>query len=233
MSAPESSQERLAKVIARSGLAVIEEDGSLNPDFDPETGFNGGYPPKIRVDSLGRIWCMGNLTTYKGETIPRLVVLNGFATSNDDPFTAYLDAVGVPEGDQAPDNDYDLDGWPNLIEFLYDSNPADPCGGLGAQWNPANSSPTGASINATDPGASLDPAKNYRTVHVRVPVDKKGLTIGLEAGLDLTDFGSGSVQVHPIGAPTADGSDHEIQVYYLTPATDHEPRMFWRLKVEQ
>jgi len=219
--------------IARSGLAVIEEDGSLNPDFDPQTGFNGGYPPKIRVDSLGRIWCMGNLTTYKGETIPRFVVLNGFATSNDDPFTAYLDAVGVPEGDQAPDNDYDLDGWPNLIEFLYDSNPADPCGGLGAQWNPANSSPTGASINATDPGASLDPAKNYRTVHVRVPVDKKGLTIGLEAGLDLTDFGSGSVQVHPLGAPTADGPDHEIQVYYLTPATDHEPRMFWRLKVEQ
>lgn len=191
-------------------VAVIDADGSLVAEFDPGESFAGNYPTRMKVDSQGRLWCVGPITTYQGEPIPRLVVLNGFGTEGESPLTIYLTNAGVPEGQQGPGIDFDGDGWSNLFEFLYGSDPANPSGGIGAVWNPVTSTLLGASVNATLPGAGLDPGKDYRTTQVRLPVDRQGLRVSLEAGLDLTDFGSGAAQALPLGPPIPDGPDFEI-----------------------
>jgi hypothetical protein len=160
-----------------------------------------------------------------------MVVLNGLGLAPPDPFLIYLENAGVPEGFRGPNDDPDDDGNTNLLEYLYESNPA-VADWLGVYWNPVNSSANDDFFNNLDPGAGLDTIKRYRIVHVRTPLDQKGLTVELEAGLNLQDFGSRSVTVHPFGTPTNDGT-HEIKTYYLTPSMDDAQKQFWRLKVER
>ncbi len=51
-------------------------DGTLDTSFDIGTGFNSGIND-IKVDSNGRIFVVGNFTTYNGVTRNRFVILNG------------------------------------------------------------------------------------------------------------------------------------------------------------
>jgi len=213
--------------VSRTKLAVIQSNGALNMDFDPHAGFNG-IPQSMRIDSLGRIWCVGSMTTYQGNTIPRMVVLNGFPPL--DPIQQYLTDAGVPANQQGDADDPDGDGFANIIEYLYGSSPNQPSGGLGVYWNPINSTLSGAQVNSIDAGSGTDPAKSYRVVYIRIPTDRKGLSVGLEAGLNLNDFGTGA-QTHLLGAPTSDGPDHQIQAYYITPSMTDTPRLFWRMSV--
>lgn len=53
-------------------------DGTLDTTFDIGAGFNlGGGVNDIKVDSAGRIFVVGNFTTYNGVTRNRFVILNG------------------------------------------------------------------------------------------------------------------------------------------------------------
>ncbi len=50
---------------ARSGFARLNEDGSLDPSFDPGTGFNTP-PSSLVIQPDGRIIAIGEFTTYSG-----------------------------------------------------------------------------------------------------------------------------------------------------------------------
>ena len=162
------------------------------------------------------------ITTPEGTFTSDAVSLS----SGGDPFQTYLTNAGVPAGLQGPNDDPDSDGNPNLMEFLFGSNPT-VIDWPDTYWFPATTTATGASLNASTPGAGLDPAKTYRIAHVRTPIDHKGVTVDIEAGTNLTDFGTGA-SAHAFGVPLNDGI-YQTQTYYLTPAMDDAPTLFWRL----
>ncbi len=214
-------------------LAVILADGTLDPGFDAGSGLTIATAPlveAIRPDSAGRIWIAGNFTTYKGENVPRLIVLNGFgtATGGGDSFEDYLVAAGVPANLRGAADDADGDGIANLIEFLFGSDPAD--GGSRPAPVPAGSAQAGAALNASH-GMSLDAGKHFRVVEIVLPKDLRGTNVTLEAGLGLTDFGTGATATE-VGTRT-DNGDTETRRYVLTPAMEDAPTMFWRLAVSQ
>lgn len=213
-------------------IAVLKVDGTLEPDFDPGSSFAGSYPNSIKVDSQGRLWCVGTMTTYKGESIPRLVVLNGYdPTASSDPFIAWAQGYSLPAGRDGFDDNGDGDQWNNGIEFLYRTDPS-LSDGPGVLINPGNATDKGTSINALAPGAGLDPSKDYQVVTFRIPKDQRGLSVGIEASLDLNAMSNGSAQATEFGNAVDDG-DYELRRYYLTPAASDHSNMWWRLKVTQ
>ncbi len=111
-----------------SRLALLNANGTLNTSFSTGTGFNGTINSLAR-DSSNRLWVAGNFTTYRGVTVNRLVILNGFDTIPADPgspatpLETYLAAAGVPAGKRGPNDDPDLDGVSNLLEYALDLPP--------------------------------------------------------------------------------------------------------------
>lgn len=66
---------------ARSGIARLHSDGSLDDSFDPGTGVNNGTNPHVRCIALqndGKVLIGGDMSSYNGT--PR----NGVARLNDD-----------------------------------------------------------------------------------------------------------------------------------------------------
>ena len=206
---------------AANNLVVLKDDGSLDPAFDSGLGFGGNCALDMRTDSLGRIWMGGTFTTYRGETANRLVVINGFGDGTSDPFESFV--AGLASGQQGENDDPDGDGFPNLIEFLFGTNPA----ASSARPDPVASGSTvsGGSLNGTY-GLGLDPAKTYRLIEIEVPTNLMGMVVDLEASQDLSF--SGDATTTQVGTPTPNGST-ETRRYVISPAVEDAATMFWRL----
>lgn len=205
--------------ITRNRLAAIEADGSLIAAFDPGAGLNG-TTSRIRLDAAGRLWLAGSFTTYRGDTVPGLVVLNGLEPVVTDPFLTFV--ASLPEGQRGEGDDPDLDHVPNLIEFVFGTSPST---FTAAPALVLNGTATGASLSP-----SLNPAKNYRIVEIETPKSTQGVTLNLAATADLT-FADGATATE-FGTRTDNGTT-ETRRYYLTPAVEDAPRLFWRLEASR
>lgn len=61
--------------VSRNGLAVLNEDGSLDMAFDPGSGVNGTVHQAIAATS-GRILIVGSFTDYNGATVGNIAMVN-------------------------------------------------------------------------------------------------------------------------------------------------------------
>ena len=204
----------------RNRIAALEPDGTLIESFDPGTGFNG-IPARIRTDAEGRLWVVGSFNTFRDESVPYMVVLNGLGTTSADPYEAFV--ANLPANLRGENDDPDFDGFSNLIEFLFGTDPGS--GNAKPAPTPTGSTADGASLNSTY-GLSLDSAKSYRFIEIEIPTDLMGATIDLEASTDLTF--SGNATATEVGTPTNNGAT-ETRRYVITPATEDAPALFWRL----
>jgi len=205
--------------VTRNRIAAFNADGSLITSFDPGTGLNAGAH-RIRLDSQGRAWVVGSFITYRGVTVPRMIVLNAFSTDlaapPADPFLPFV--APLPEGQRGETNDPDGDDIPNLLEFVFGSNPAG--------FTPMPAMPTSTALGSAISG-SLDPAKTYRIVELETPKNTQGVAITLGVSQDLT-FTDGATATE-FGARTDNGTT-ETRRYYLTPAVDDASKLFWRIE---
>jgi uncharacterized delta-60 repeat protein len=60
----------------------LNPDGSKDTGFDNSTGFSGTRVRKIVIDSNGKIYAVGNFTSYKGVTENRIIRLNADGTKD-------------------------------------------------------------------------------------------------------------------------------------------------------
>jgi uncharacterized delta-60 repeat protein len=216
--------------ISTNRLLMIQPDGSLNPDFDAESGPNTTID-FIRTDGGGPIHLGGSFTTYQGATVPRYITLNGLPAALQDPaaiFAAFLESAGVPEGLRGADDDGDLDGIPNLVEWLYDLSPVASNAGLElfSTLVPGD----GAGLNALAGGNTFDPAESYFTFSVLLPDDTKGATLTVQAAADLGDFDGTPLAIIPVGAAVAEGPGFSRQTYAFASPVRDAPLGFVRIK---
>lgn len=114
-------------------MAAIGADGVLSSTFNHGTGFDNSVNA-FALDGSGRVWVGGNFQSYRGNTVTRLVVLNGAdnlpadpgAPAAADPMADYLAAAGVPAGLRGPTDDPDMDGLSNLLEYALNLPPNTP-----------------------------------------------------------------------------------------------------------
>ncbi|GAA5482805.1 immunoglobulin domain-containing protein [Haloferula sargassicola] len=197
-----------------SGLAALEDDGSLVSGFDSRSGLPSGAEA-IRTDAAGRLWVVGNFTSYQGEAVPRLVVLNGFGNAGSGtPFEDFVSAL--PASEQGENADPDGDGFPNLVEFALDLDPAVP------------SSPLLTSAFRTGPEifGGLYDLKTYMVLEIETPKDLHGTHLEFEASRDLS-FSDDATATEIL--PRTDHGHSETRRYYLTPALEDASTLFWRL----
>ena len=201
-------------------LVRLDADGNRDPDFDTGSGFDSSVHD-VAVSESGRIWVGGGFSTYNGIPATNLVLLKGDAGSPADPFDAFVS--GLPADLRGEDDDADFDGFPNLVELPFGTDP----GSAASSPDPlaTGGALAGATLNA-DYGLALDPAKTYRLVKVTLPKDRLGVTIELEASASLSFDGDASAT--QVGTPVDHGST-ETRRYLITPAIEDAPEMFWRL----
>ncbi len=213
---------------ALNRLARLNANGSRDDFFVIGTGFNAQVED-INVAGDGSIWCAGSFTSYNGTAVQRLVRLNGNPVTATDPVEEYLANAGVPEGLRGDLDDADFDGLANLIEYLYQTGPNDSA----SRVNPftGSAAQTGAAL-AAGGVSGLDSGKTYRVIQVVVPKNLRGTGVAVQAGLNLSDFGTGSASATEFGTPV-DNGDTETRSFYLTPATEDAPTLFWRFAVSR
>ncbi|MEP6946268.1 MAG: FG-GAP-like repeat-containing protein [Acidobacteriota bacterium] len=61
--------------IAKVSIARLNTDGTIDPSFDPGTGFDLA-PTSLVVQTDGKILAVGSFTTYNGVAMPRLIRIN-------------------------------------------------------------------------------------------------------------------------------------------------------------
>jgi uncharacterized delta-60 repeat protein len=215
--------------LTRNRIAALDADGSFIDAFDPGEGANSA-PNKIRVDSAGRVWLVGGFTSYRGETVPRMVVLNGLEMNSGDPFTDFLIDAEVPEGQRGLDDDPDGDGIRNLVEWIYGlaPNTVDTDFEIFSDLVAGD----GASLNTLTGTSDFNAAEEYFTFSMLVPDDSLGASLTVQTASDLTDFDTSPLGVVQIGAPAPAGSGFSRINYAFTSPISSADKGFVRLKIE-
>ncbi|MBB5350863.1 putative delta-60 repeat protein [Haloferula luteola] len=198
--------------------------GATDPQLilDPVTPDDHGNYTMVAVDDSGRVTSAAISLQVLG------------ASSGYDGWAAAYD---LPSGLDGFDDDASGDGVANGFKFLFDLDPT-----LSSALQIEVPHPSGESELATAALISLNDAagqsspdteagKSYRIVSFRVPIDMKGLEIGVAASTTLV-MSDGSGTAHPLGQPEIDG-DFQIQSFYLVPAVEDAPRLFWQLTLTQ
>jgi uncharacterized delta-60 repeat protein len=81
--------------LTNNRIIRLNDDGSKDISFDNATGFAGGNVNKISIDSNGKIYVVGNFTSYKSVTNNRIIRLNddGSKDTNFDNTTGFTTEV--------------------------------------------------------------------------------------------------------------------------------------------
>jgi len=213
---------------SRNRIVRLTAAGQRDDSFDIGTGF-GALVDEILVHPDGSVWVGGDFTTYNGTAAQRLVRLKGNPATATDPVEEYLANAGVPEGLRGDLDDADDDGLANLIEYFYQTGPND----AASRATPFTGSATQTGSALAAAGVSgLDSGKTYRVIQVEIPKNLRGTNVAVQAGLNLDDFGTGSASATEFGTPV-DNGETETRSFYLTPATNDAPTLFWRLGVSR
>lgn len=213
-------------VCGSTATVRLSKDGVPDPTFLPLTDFTGIFTA-TRALSNGRLYVIGNLTRRVSSVPVTSAILTTTTTqpSGDAAITAFYTSVGIPPAEQIDGADFDKDGVPNLLEYLYGTSPG--AAGAAPRFSQNETNLTGASINSIT-AAGLDPAKTYYVVEIRLPKDNKGLSIALASTINFPTY-DGSGSMNPYGPITDDG-DFTVQSYYALPAIQNAAKAFWRLE---
>lgn len=98
--------------LTRSSIARLNADGTLDPTFDPGTGFNNP-PSKLVVQADGKIIAVGDFTTYNGVARGYIARLNADG-SLDAAFDLVIGTMATPplfEVNVQPDQKILIGGW--------------------------------------------------------------------------------------------------------------------------
>ncbi len=211
---------------SRNRLVRLNTDGTRDDDFHIGSGFDNMLED-LAIAADGSIWAAGSFTTYNGAAAQRLIRLKGSSAAFSDPFGDYLAAAGVPENLRGESDDPDGDGIPNLIEFAYGTHPASVPSHPSVF--PSSEVMTGGAINDLH-DAGLSPEENYLIFAVVLPKDAQGVTLSVEASVDLQNFGNGDISVVPLGQRIENDATTEIQYYTYSKSLSEAPRAFARLR---
>ncbi|MGJ8725612.1 MAG: immunoglobulin domain-containing protein [Roseibacillus sp.] len=211
--------------VTAGNIMVVDSTGVPEPDFDADTGFNGSYPLVVKTDSLGRIWCGGSFTSYKDETVNRVVVLNGYAETATDPYLDYLANFTLPLDQLGENDDPDGDNFPNLLEFLYASDPSD---GPAPDIISDTGTSIGSDLNTNYPGLSFTAGEHYQTFTVLIPKELQGSSLEVQTSTNLQNFGDGTID--PIFLESASfDAFYDIHTYAYDQPLSIEPLAFARV----
>lgn len=108
------------------GLLRLLPDGNLDSTFKIGTSWNQGSTYEIQVSPLGQIWACGYGASFNGQTVNRLIVLNGdepSAPPAGPTFSSWVTDNLLPPGLDGPLHDADFDGISNLLEYALGLDP--------------------------------------------------------------------------------------------------------------
>jgi hypothetical protein len=225
---------------SNTGLARycrLNADGTFDTTFYSATGYSSSVPiTGLAHDRRGYAY-MTAATAATGATFQGVAgigrsVVRVFASSQTPSSGGYDDWAAALAPDKRPWHvDGDDDGFANVFDFLFGGSPT-AADSLGPFIKPAEAILTAAQITAADPLVQLEAGKTYQTVTFRIPKTLHGFTAAPQAAGPQLDFTDGSAEIHRYG-PAVDDGDYELRTYYLLPAKDDTPAMFWRLMIRQ
>lgn len=152
-------------------------------------------------------------------------------------FSSWKSQYTFPPGEDGFNDDPAGDGVANGLKYLFGLDPNQSVvlqtEVLHPSGNPRQTAAQITALNTADglPSPGIEDGKTYQLVSFRLPADMKGLSFEVQPTTNLI-FGNGSAQVHPLGAPLAEG-DALIHSFYLTPATEDTSQLFWRLLIHE
>ncbi|QTN31451.1 hypothetical protein HZ994_03610 [Akkermansiaceae bacterium] len=214
-------------VCGSGGTVRLSENGAADATFVPLTDFTGTFTA-ARSLANGRLHAIGALT----RRVPSATVTTAILTTTvSQPgvavaITNFYTSAGIPPDQQTDDGDFDKDGVPNLLEYLYGSDPGSATSGV--SFVGSEQPLTGAAINSIA-AAGLDPAQTYYVVEIRLPKNTKGLTLATAATVNFPNFTDGSGSMNAYG-PIIDDGDFTIQRHYTLPSIQAAAKAFWRLE---
>lgn len=215
-------------VCGMTATVRLSQDGVPDATFLPLTDFTGTFTA-TRALGNGRLYVTGALTRRVPSVSVTTAILTTTAQSSGAAaITAFYTAAGIPAADQIDEADFDQDGVPNLLEYLYGTSPG--VASSAPRFTRGESNLTGASINAILP-AGLDPTHTYYVVEIRLPKDLKGLNVTTPITTSFP-FASGGGSMNPFG-PITDEGDFTVQSYYSLPSIQLAPRAFWRVEARR
>lgn len=206
-------------------LRRFTSDGQLDPTWDPPATPNL-ITQAIAFDSDGSIWLGGSFLTITGE-VRRLLHLVGDAPDFEQQRQFYLDYFQVPVDQRGMNQDPDMDGVPNELEFLYRLNPSQ---ASHFQWSTMGGIYSRSQLAIDYPEANLPDDDQYALMEVTVPKNTRGVTIDLRGADDL-DFAQ-PVTLTAIQTRSLD-ADFEMKTFVFPTSTSSQTRGFFRLVISR
>lgn len=168
-------------------LGRLTSDGSYDSNFDIREGPSSSVYSVTQL-SDGRIAIGGVFTTYRGSPAQYFTLLNGDPAL--DPFESYLANFTLPASELGEGDDPDGDSLPNLLEFLYST---DPSAGPALEIVSKNGGETGDNLALNYPSLGFLAGETYETFTVLFPKDLQGASLVPETSTNLVNFGDGTI----------------------------------------
>jgi uncharacterized delta-60 repeat protein len=206
-------------------IGKLKADGSFDTEFMIGTGLSSTYAKTIVAGPEGKIWIGGGFSTYNGQSVAYVTRLNGYPLAPQAPqaptFASYITATGLVGADAAFDFDYDNDGTPNGLEFLFGGNPAVADSNLAPALGIAN----GATLATGD-------AEDYVTLTVAIDEAQVGQNWAVEASDELSFSLANTQTAVQVGSPVINGGKATYTFRMPWPVSDPAGKGFMRLKFE-
>ncbi|MDP0490121.1 MAG: delta-60 repeat domain-containing protein, partial [Verrucomicrobiota bacterium JB023] len=222
--------------VLANGYIRLNPDGSHDPTFYSEEGFSNTFVSSNKhpiahaaIDPAGGIYYISSETNSGFQQSRRTGLVRVF-TDVEAPSSGFDTFVSsLPANEQGENDDPDRDNIPNLLEYLYNFDPAvtnaiELVQELGSQ--------AGSALNTTYPGQGLDPAESYATFEVIWPLDLKDASLTLEVATNLQNFGTSGLTPVLLDTQAIDATS-ERRTYRLSQPLSTAPSAFLQLSASR